>query len=337
MATYQAIIDSMTLNENKTEAGSILNPDDFGTQKDAFNYLYDAAKWANFRVDFLKYKTRQPFTANGGTGNVQTFQQFGVYRTNTVELFLNSNKSEAFGLELFARIMGVPEGIDKTKFGLVFKTENKKGFTGTIGSADTFQNRFSKKSPVLVYPNSPHLIDEQAARPVSMSVKKFTGIALDGKIRNGADEEVMTTGLLPVLLSDLTEGTYERILEFDPTTRTGTEDQKSCEVEISLNKQLIVFSLHGRKVAQKNYNFRKYFFCSTGSKIVRFSHKIPFKIQLAAKVENRHNDIILKDLYSGYFNFRGTAIFTAGKVDPVNGSTFKLSSLNPNYSIDIIQ
>lgn len=336
MATYQAIIDSMTINENKTAAGSILNPDDFGTQKDAFNYLYDAAKWANFRVDFLKYKTRQPFSSDGGIISLQSKQQYGVYQPGAVEYFLTSNLSEAFGIELYARIMGVPEGIDKTKFGLVFKTENKKGFTGTIGSADTFQNRFSKKSPVLVYPNSPHLIDEQAARPVSMSVKKFVGIALDGKIRNGADEEVMTKGLLPVLLSDLTEGTYERILEFDPTTRTGTEDQKSCEVEISFNKQLLVFSLHGKKIAQKKYNFRKYFYRSSNTKIVRFSHKIPFKIQLAAKVENRHNDIILKDLYSGYFHFRGTAIFT-GTPDPVNGAIFSLSYLNPNYSIDIIQ
>ena len=336
MATRQAIIDSMTINENKTAAGSILNPDDFGTQKEAFNYLYDAAKWSNFRVDFLKYKTRQPFSEDGGTGTITSWQQYGMYKPNTVENFSKSNFSEAFGIELYARIMGVPEGIDKTKFGLVFKTENKKGFTGTIGSADTFQNRFSKKSPVLVYPNSPHLIDEQAARPVSMSVKKFTGIALDGKIRNGADEEIMTKGLLPVLLSDLTEGTYERILEFDPTTRTGTEDQKSCEVEISLNKQLLVFSLHGKKIAQKNYNFRKYFYRSTNSKVVRFSHKIPFKIQLAAKVENRHNDIILKDLFTGYFNFRGTVILNGG-AEPVTGSRFSLSYLNPNYSIDIIQ
>lgn len=336
MATYQAIIDSMTINENKTEAGSILNPDDFGTQKDAFNYLYNAAKWANFRVDFLKYKTRQPFSVDGGLVNITSMQQYGIYRPNRVENYLKSNFSEAFGIELYARIMGVPEGIDKTKFGLVFKTENKKNFKGSIGSADTFQNRFSKKSPVLVYPNSPHLIDEQAGRHVSMSVKKFTGIALDGKIRNGADEPVMTKGLLPVLLSDLTEGTYERILEFDPTTRTGIDDQKSCEVEVSLNKQLLIFSLHGRKVAQKNYNFRRYFYRSTGSKIVRFSHKIPFKIQLAAKVENRHNDIILKDLYSGYFHFRGTAIFT-GTPEPVEGSRFSLDSLNPNYSIDIIQ
>lgn len=336
MATYQGIIDSMTINENKTEAGSILNPDDFGTQKEAFNYLYDASKWANFRVDFLKYKTRQPFSEDGGVVNIASFQQYGLYKPITVEYFSKSNFSEAFGIELYARIMGVPEGIDKTKFGLVFKTENKKGFTGSIGSADTFQNRFSKKSPVLVYPNSPHLIDEQAGKPVSMNVKKFTGIALDGKIRNGADEPVMTKGLLPVLLSDLTEGTYERILEFDPTTRTGTEDQKSCAVETSLNKQLLTFRLHGKKVAQKNYNYRKHFFRSYGSKIVRFSHKIPFKIQLAAKVDNRHNDIILKDLYFGYFHFRGTAIFT-GTPDPVNGAIFYLAYLNPNYSIDIIQ
>lgn len=332
----QAIIDSMTENANKVAAGSIANADDFGTQIDAFNYLYEAAKWANFRVDFLKYKTRQPFTEDGGIAALNSFQQYGFYTAADVERYLKSNFSEAFGIELFARIMGVPEGIDKTKFGLVFKTENKKNFNGSIGSADTFQNRFSLKSPDLQFPNSPHLIDEQAAKPVSMSVKKFTGIALDGKVRNGADEPLAEKGLKPVLLSELTEGTYERILEFDPTTRTGIEDQKSCEVEISLNKQLLVFSLHGKKIAQKNYNFRKYFYRSTNSKIVRFSHKIPFKIQLAAKVENRHNDIILKDLFTGYFNFRGTVILNGG-AEPVTGSRFSLSYLNPNYSIDIIQ
>jgi len=338
MATRQAIIDSMTLNANKTAAGSIENLNDFGTQIEAFNYLFELSKWSNFRIDFLKYKTRAPFTDDGGTAAGSSEKtQFGFINPATVTTFSKSNKSESFGLELYARIMGIPEDVDLTKFGLVFKFESRRNFSGSNGATDFSLNRFSLKSKNLVYPNSVHGIDTEAAKPVSMSVKKFVGIALDGKWRNGQDELQAVNGMLPILLSDLTAGKYERILQFEPTTRGNYSGRNSFKIKLEPNKKIVSFFVHGKKIGQKKY-YDKSFYSATGLpfKEKRISHKIPFKIQLVAKNEDRHNDIIIKDVFSGYLNFRGTAKFEKVAVDAAKARR-KMYSINDNFSIDLIE